>query len=69
MSKIEFTLEELSLIRTVLSTSKIALLKHLRDLPADTPNSTLKPFWEFDDKVGALLDKIRNNRKKNNRKS
>jgi hypothetical protein len=69
MSELQFTGQELSLITTVLSTSKIALLKHLRDLPADTPDCQLKPFWEFDDKVGALLDKIRNNRKKRKRKS
>jgi hypothetical protein len=69
MSELKFTSKELSLITTVLSTSKIALLKHLRDLPPDTPDTALKPFWEFDDKVGALLDKIRNNRKKSKRKS
>ena len=69
MSELRFTSKELALITTVLSTSKIALLKHLRDLPADTPDRLLKPFWEFDDKVGALLDKIRNNRKKSKRKS
>jgi len=69
MSELQFTGKELALITTVLSTSKIALLKHLRDLPADTPDRVLKPFWEFDDKVGALLDKIRNNRKKRKRKS
>lgn len=69
MSELQFTGKELALITTVLSTSKIALLKHLRDLPADTPTNKLKPFWEFDDSVGALLDKIRNNRKKRKRKS
>jgi hypothetical protein len=69
MSELRFTGKELALITTVLSTSKIALLKHLRDLPADTPTSKLKPFWEFDDRVGALLDKIRNNRKKKQKKS
>ena len=64
MIKIEFTPADLSLITTVLSTSKIALLKHLRDMPADTPASKLKPFWDFDDRVGALLDKIRAGKKK-----
>lgn len=59
MRELHFTSKELALITTVLSTSKIALLKHLRDLPADTPESKLKPFWAFDDSVGALLDKIR----------
>jgi hypothetical protein len=63
MSELRFTGKELALITTVLSTSKIALLKHLRDLPADTPTSKLKPFWEFDDRVGALLDKIRAGRR------
>lgn len=64
MSELKFTSKELALITTVLSTSKIALLKHLRDLPPDTPDSALKPFWEFDDKVSALLDKLRTRKKK-----
>ena len=68
MSELRFTGKELALITTVLSTSKTALLQHLRGLPADTPISKLKPFWEFDDSVGALLDKIRAS-KRNKKKS
>jgi hypothetical protein len=68
MSELRFTGKELALITTVLSTSKIALLQHLRGLPVDTPTSKLKPFWEFDDSVGALLDKIRAS-KRNKKKS
>jgi len=60
----EFTRKELALIETVMSTSKLALLKHLKELPPETPDSVLKPFWEFDDQVGALLDKLRARKKR-----
>lgn len=53
------TRKELALIETVLSTSKLALIKYLRELPEDTSEEKLAPIWSFDDKLGALLEKVR----------